>query len=186
MKQKKQVAVLVALLVIAGAIWFWYFERDRTALTDPADSPAKTAQLLSVENPAIHWHILEGARKTEYKSSGRNIFTTAAPPPASQVPKKDPHPVCCPLPALPAPPAPDPDPVLPPNIKFFGYGTVPNGASRRAFFTDGQDVYVVAEGEVLLNRYRILRVGNATLEFEEVTSGRKGRAVLEEQAGPSA
>ena len=78
MKQKKQLAVLVVLLVVAGAIWFWYFERDRTALTDPADSPAKTAQLLSVENPAIHWHILEGARKTEYKSSGRNIFTTAA------------------------------------------------------------------------------------------------------------
>ncbi len=35
-------------------------------------------------------------------------------------------------------------------------------------------------------KYRILRVGNATLEFEEVTSGRKGRAALEEQAGPSA
>ncbi len=116
----------------------------------------------------------------------RHLVLVFRASPASQVPKKDPHPVCCPLPALPAPPAPDPDPVLPPNIKFFGYGTVPNGTARRAFFTDGQDVYVVAEGEVLLNRYRILRVGNATLEFEEVTSGRKGRAALEEQAGPSA
>ncbi len=185
MKQKKQLAVLVVLLVSAGAVWFWYFQPDRTAMTDPADSPAKSAQLLSVENPAIHWHILEGARKTEYKSSGRNIFTTAAPLPASAGSDKAKPDVVRP-PYGPTPPAPDPDPVLPPNIKFFGYGTVPNGAARRAFFTDGQDVYVVAEGEVLLNRYRILRVGNATLEFEEVTSGRKGRAALEEQAGPSA
>ncbi len=123
MKQKKQLAVLVVLLVSAGAVWFWYFQPDRTAMTDPADSPAKSAQLLSVENPAIHWHILEGARKTEYKSSGRNIFTTAAPLPASAGSDKAKPDVVRP-PYGPTPPAPDPDPVLPPNIKFFGYGTV--------------------------------------------------------------
>jgi hypothetical protein len=47
---------------------------------------------------------------------------------------------------------------------------------------DGEDVYIVAEGEVLLNRYRILKVGNASLEFEELSSGRRGTAPLEEQA----
>jgi hypothetical protein len=70
------------------------------------------------------------------------------------------------------------------NLKFFGFGTVPNGTSRRAFFTDGEEVYVLGEGEVLLNRYRVLRIRNANLEFEEISSGRTGTAPLvEEQAG---
>ena len=69
-------------------------------------------------------------------------------------------------------------------MKFFGYGTVPNSLSRRAFFTDGEDVYIVGEGEVLLNRFRILRIGNASLEYEDITTGLRGTAILEEQAAP--
>ncbi len=82
-----------------------------------------------------------------------------------------------------APPPPPEPPKLP--LKFFGYGTVPYGSARRAFFTDGEEVHVVAEGELLLNRFRILKVGNASLEFEEVSSGRRGTAILEEQGAPS-
>jgi len=75
---------------------------------------------------------------------------------------------------------------LPANVKFYGFGTVPNGTSRRAFLTDGEEVYVVAEGEIFLKRFRILRIGNANLEFEELSSGRTGTAPLvEEQGGPS-
>jgi hypothetical protein len=65
-------------------------------------------------------------------------------------------------------------------VKFFGYGTVPNGTARRAFLTDGDEVYVVAEGDTLLARFRILKIGNATIDFEEISSGRQGRANLED------
>ena len=59
--------------------------------------------------------------------------------------------------------------------------------SRRAFFTDGEEVYVLGEGDVLLKRFRIIRIGNANLEFEEISTGRIGTAPLEEQAaGPGA
>ncbi len=69
-------------------------------------------------------------------------------------------------------------------MKFYGYGTVPNGTARRAFLTDGDEVYIVAEGDLFLGRYRILKIGNAVIEFEEVSSGRQGRATMED-AGPS-
>jgi len=83
-------------------------------------------------------------------------------------------------------PEPPPPPEIPANMHFFGYGTVPNGTSRRAFFTDGEDVFIVSEGEVFLNRFRILKVNNASLDFEEVSSGRHGTKALEEQgATPS-
>jgi hypothetical protein len=42
----------------------------------------------------------------------------------------------------------------------------------------------VAEGEILLNRFRILKIGNANLEYEEVSSGLRGTAILEEQGAP--
>jgi hypothetical protein len=71
-------------------------------------------------------------------------------------------------------------------MKFFGYGTVPNGASKRAFLTDGEEVYIVGEGDTLLGRYRILRIGNGTLEFEEIDGGRRNSVPLDEQAAPPA
>jgi len=43
---------------------------------------------------------------------------------------------------------------------------------------------LVGEGDLFLGRYRILKIGNAVIEFEEVSSGRQGRATMED-AGPS-
>src|SRR5260370_41498634 len=81
------------------------------------------------------------------------------------------------------PPEPPP-PTAPANMKFFGYGTVPNGTSKRAFLNDGEEVYIVGEGDTLLGRFRILKIGKATLEFEELGSGRRNTVPLDEQAAP--
>jgi hypothetical protein len=178
MKQKKQLAVLAVLLLTAGAIWFLYFDRDRPIVTADAGSAAQNYQLLSVENPQLHTDRLKRARETEYQSTGRNIFSLTPPPPPPPPPPVHTEPPG----GTSDPPPPPPPPTLP--LKFFGYGTVPYGSARRAFFTDGEEVHVVAEGELLLNRFRILKVGNASLEFEEVSSGRRGTAILEEQGAP--
>jgi hypothetical protein len=73
---------------------------------------------------------------------------------------------------------------VPPNLKFFGYGTVPNGTPRRAFITDGEAIFIVSEGDTLLGRYRIIKVGNSNLEFQETSSGLPGTMQLDEQAAP--
>src|SRR6267378_116275 len=159
MKQKKQLVVLVALLLTAGFIWFLYFDHDRPVVTADAVSAVQNYQPLGVENTQLHTYVVDRTRKTEYKSGGRNIFSREVPPP--------PAPVVSPLP-----------------VKFFGYGTVPNSASRLAFFTNGEDIHIVAEGELLLNRFRILKIGNVNLEYEEISSGLRGTAILEEQAAP--
>src|SRR5712691_2819512 len=180
MKQKKQFVVLAVLLLIAGGIWFLYFDRDKPIVTADAGSAAKNYQLLSVENPSLHKEGVEKARKTEYKSSGRNIFSRELPPPPKpkiQVP--DPK-----VPDIPPPPVIPTVPPLP--AKFFGFGTIPNGTAKVAFLSGAEgDIYVLKEGELLLNRFRILRIGNANLEYEEVSTGLRGTAPLvEEQAAP--
>ena len=180
MKQKKELIILIVLLVIAGNVWYWFFFREKPATNVATVSVAQSYKLLPVENPQPHLPQLQSASKTEYKTNGRNIFSVIAPPPPeAQHPKQAPQPQ-----VDPGPPPPPPPPTLP--VKFFGYGTVPNGTARRAFFTDGEDVYIVSEGEILLNRFRIIKVGNASLDFEEVSSGRHGTAALEEQGAPPA
>jgi hypothetical protein len=184
MKQKRQLMLLAVLLVIAVAVWLFYFQQGKPVVTAEAGTSIRNVRLLSVENPHIRVEKLESPRKTEYKSLGRNIFTTVAPLEIPHVEEKHEYPTVTP----PVPPPPPPPPVLP--VKFFGYGTVPYGSSRRAFLysTEDEKVYIVPEGEILMNRYRILKINNTNLEFEEISSGRRGTAQLEEQAGgpPSA
>jgi hypothetical protein len=177
-KQKRQIGILFALALIAALVWLANF-RDKPV---GADTPSlKDDQVIGVENPRPRLEDIDRARKTEYKSSGRNPFSPVqAPPPQGSRPAP-PREIVGPKDQ--PPPPPPPPLTLPPNVKFYGFGTVPNGTSRRAFLTDGEEVYVVAEGEVFLKRFRILRIGNASLEFEEISSGRVGTAPLEEQAG---
>jgi hypothetical protein len=182
MKQKKQIVALVVLMVIAALVWTFEW-RKQTPIARTASS-IQNYKVLAVENPQIRWQELERAQKTEYKSNGRNPFSVIAPPtPQEKEASQKQADAAKKLAPPPPPPAPT-EAKLPPNLKFFGYGTVPNGTARRAFFTDGEDVYIVSEGGTLLGRYRILKVGNSNLEFQEISSGLHGNAPLEEQAAP--
>jgi len=179
MNQKTKIAML-AILVLAAAGVFYYDSKD-------VSFPGKTVSFilrpyspLPVENPALQRWKLEASRRAEYKSSGRDLFSLTLPPPSQ--PKK-PDRVPDPPPQVPVE---LPPPSLPANMKFFGYGTVPNGTSKRAFLSDGEQVYIVGEGDTLLGRFRILRIGNASLEFEEVGTGKRNSASLDEQAAPPA
>ena len=183
MKQKQQVIVLVVLVVAAAVIWSFEW-RTQTPSMQTA-SLIHDYRVLAVENPQIRWGELKRAQETEYKSNGRNPFSMIAAPTAEQVRQKRAAEDVqnLPPPTLPTPPKPT-RASLPANLKYFGYGTVPNGTPRRAFFTDGEDVYVVTEGDTLLGRYRILKVGNSNLEFLEISIGLPGTAPLEVADGP--
>ena len=185
MKQKKQIAVLAVLLLILVVVGYFYFDNDKPVVTPDAGSVAQNYKLLPVDNLSLHTGPVGNARKTEYKSSGRNIFSREIPPPvptkadiekANKKRDDDNRRIAEQPPPLPQ--------VSKLPVKFFGYGTVPNGTARLAFFNDGDDVYIVKEGELLMNRFRIIKINNANLEYEEVSSGLRGTAPLEDQGGP--
>src|SRR6267143_1025450 len=165
MNQKKQLVALVVLLLTASFIWFLYFDHNRPVVTADSSSVVHNYQPIGVDNPKLHNDGVERARKTEYKSSGRNIFSRELPPPPKPV-----HPN--PEPIVPvAPPAPVIPTVAPLPAKFFGFGTIPNGTAKVAFLSGAEgDIYVLKEGELLLSRFRILRIGNTSLEYEEVST----------------
>jgi hypothetical protein len=181
MTQKNQMMLLGVLVVIMAVVW--YFNRTTSSVAPGTVAAFQNYQLLAVENPQLHRDKMEAAQKTEYHSLGRNPFSEIAPPPEHEKIKTvETHQHVGPI--LPPPPEP---PKLPPNMKFFGYGTIPNGTLRRAFLSDGDEVYIVGEGDTLLGRFRIVKINNANLEFEEIATGLHNTVTLqEEQSAPPA
>src|SRR5438876_10857374 len=72
MKQKKQLVVLVFLLLIAGFIWFVYFNHDKPIVTADAIPAPQSYSPIGVDNPQLHNDAVERACKTEYKGCGLN------------------------------------------------------------------------------------------------------------------
>jgi hypothetical protein len=172
MKQKIQVMVLAVLVVVAAMIWYFETRSQRSAAA--GNSSATSYEPLAVVSQRLHWDRLENSRKTEYAKTVRDIFSEVLPPlidPKKITPPESnepPKPTVAPLP-----------------VKFYGLGAVPANGAKLAFFTDGDNIFIVREGETLLGRFRILHIGNSSLEYEELANGLRGTAMLEEQ-GPSA
>jgi hypothetical protein len=181
MTQKNQMMLLAVLVLIMAVVW--YFNRTTSAVAPGNVASFQNYQLLAVENPQLHRDKMEAAQKTEYHSLGRNPFSEIAPQKEQQEKKI----VASRGPVGPPVLPPPPPPMLPGNMKFFGYGTIPNGTLRRAFLSDGDEVYIVGEGDTLLGRFRIVKINNANLEFEEIATGRHNTVSMQEdQAAPPA
>ena len=179
MKQRTKLAMLFTLMLVAAGV-FYFGGKGIPFSGKTSTFTAKNYAPLPVENPELRRWKIDASRRTAYQSSGRDLFSASLPPaPVQRRPEPAPVAVIQPTPE-------PPPPALPANMKFFGYGTVPNGTSKRAFLSDGEEVYIVGEGDTLLGRFRIVRIGNASLEFEELGSGRRNSTSLDEQAAPPA
>ena len=172
-KQQKELMVLAALVVIAGA--FWYFHAGGRGAGNSGTFTNNYKEINAQDYGRILIDLTK-AQGTEYKSTGRNIFVMGAMPTevAKQGPVKAPFRNQGPMKEPPPPP-----PQLP--WVFFGYGTVPTGGARQAFLKEDPDdvVHIVSEGDVVLNHLRILHIGNDRIEFEDTNTGLKGSKNLE-------
>jgi len=178
-RQQKELLVLVALVLIAVVTWF-YFGRE----IKPGSGLTATGQYtpINAQDYVVILNGLEKAQKTEYKSTGRNIFVIG-PMPVEQAKVA---PVAPPFRNLgPQPPPPPPPATLP--MSFFGYGMLPANGPRQAFLKDegGDDVHIVSEGDLILNHIRILHIGNERLDFEDINTGQKGSKNLELPSTPT-
>ena len=171
MKQRVQIYVLAALLVALCAVAYLYvYPVSRSQVPGFAGVFAADNKFvpLDVQEPQLRLGELEKLRKLEYSGSHRNIFVASAPPVAK--------------PAGPSGPAPEPfvGPIKPPPPpplqvpgEFFGYAAQKSTGHKFAFFTSGDDVLVVAEGDTFLSNFRVVHIGNDSADVEEISSGRR-------------
>jgi hypothetical protein len=172
MSRPKQIVLLSALIL---GFFYVIYRNSRSPEIAPVVSRAdETFRPIAVENPALRLDLLERLKKLQYEGSHRNIFSAAAPQSAPSPSAVAPPPV-----TPPPPPSPQAQSLVVPAT-FYGYVTDAMTGARRAFFVQGEDVYVLAVGEVLLGRFRLVQIGTNTAQLEEIASGRRATLTMEE------
>jgi len=78
------------------------------------------------------------------------------------------------------PPAPPPPPPI--TLKYYGYTAKRADGPKRAFFLDGEDIFVAAEGELIKKRYRVVHIGTNSAEVEDTQFNHKQPLPLAEEA----
>ncbi len=173
-KQKKAV-LLGGLLVLWGILMFSPFsgESPQTGISVSPVVPSPE-KVQTSSNPLILAEVLEPARQTVSFSNPRNIFAPLsfkkpAPPP----PKEKPRPAVAKTPK-PVPQKPPPPPGLSPGelaaqrarqqlnkYRFLGY--LKRGGESQAFLTNGKDIYIVRQGEIMEGRIHVNRIDPTTI-----------------------
>jgi hypothetical protein len=175
MTKSEKTRLAIMLPILAGLLIFAYTEYHGANTNSPALAFDATGsyQPMGIENPALRRDLLDHSRLEEYKGRHRNIFDDHLPPPEIKVQPQTQSALVQPRPFDPK----DMPLVFP--MKCFGYAEGPAAGMRRAFFTDGDDVFIAGIGETILNRFRLVKIGNESVEVEELGSTRRATVAME-------
>jgi hypothetical protein len=172
------VSLMVLALLLVGRMLFSSGDTssaEATSTVSPAVVPArvvhvrpgvqKKAKVARSLDPTLHYDWLKASEDTEYRGKGRNIFRAQAEIPQVITPPATPNPD---NPSGPSPPPPPP----PINIKFFGFANKP-GESKKIFLSQGEDVFIAVEGDIVDRRYKVLVISPMSVEIEDVLTNNR-------------
>ena len=168
----------VALLLLARTFWPSESAPVTTAATTssttsrPTTRRTASGKLVAVVeprlDPTLNFDLLRQSEQIKYTGSGRNIFTNSVPieKPIKNGAAEEPK-----IPAYVPPTAPAPPPI---TLKFFGFASKP-GEPKRVFLSQGEDVFIAGEGDIVDRRYRVLRISNSppAVDVEDVLNNHK-------------
>jgi hypothetical protein len=139
-------------------------------------------------DPTLRLYQLAKVQAVEMEGGSRNLFQLGQPPPPP-LPKepivkpKTPQQVAQEeaqkkIDAGPPPPPPPP----PINLKYYGYSTTRGDNRKRAFFLDGDNILVGAEGDMVTKRYKVVRIGVNSVVMEDTQFKHEQTLPLTEEA----
>jgi hypothetical protein len=111
-------------------------------------------------DPTLRYDWLKQSEDTKYEGSGRNIFRAEV-----EIPKPVAPVITQPKEVAQAPQGPPPPPPI--NLKFFGFASHP-GEPKKVFLSQGEDIFVAREGDIIDRRYRVLHIMPNAVEIEDV------------------
>jgi hypothetical protein len=174
MSRRVEIWVFAALLLVLGFVLYREYRPSGATVRGVYAAKAKF-QPLDVQEPQLHLDLLENLGKGQYKGPHRNIFTAEPiPPPKSEQPKSE---------KFAGPPVPAGPPPLQVPVQFFGYASETQSGRRVGFFTNGDNVLVLAQGDEFLSRYRLLSISNTSAEVMEISSGRRATLPITQPPG---
>jgi len=175
-ENKKELIAMVVLVIIAipSAIYL-----VKSLSGGPSSTPAQAASasapaahkksgaVLSARNldPTLRLDRLAASQKVQYEGGRRNIFRMEEPP----IPIKGPVVPVVPEQQL----AREPQYVPPPiTVKFYGFSSR-LGEAKKVFLADGDDIFVVTEGDVINRKYKVVQIMNSTVVIEDLLNNNR-------------
>lgn len=173
-------AVLGGIALLSMAYQFWPSSTATTPVTTQTTAtPAKpgtrrTASGKTVPvieprlDPTLDLKLLSQSEEIKYAGNGRNIFVAGSvasieKPKGTGATDHQSATLAGP------PPIPPPPPI---TLKFFGFANKP-GETRKVFLSQGEDVFIAAEGDIVDRRYRIVRISPTAVDVEDVLNNNR-------------
>ncbi len=124
----------------------------------------KTAHPMLVQtlDPTLRFDLLKSSEDVAYKGTGRDIFRSQ---PEEVVIPKPKQPDVQPGPAAPPPPPPI-------DLKFYGFASRKDGY-KRIFLSRGEEIFVAKEGDIVDRRYKIVHIGQNSVDVEDVLTNNR-------------
>lgn len=119
-------------------------------------------------DPTLDLTQLSKSEDIKYAGNGRNIFVAGSVavierPKATGATDRQANNVYTP------PPVPPPPPI---NLKFFGFANQP-GETKKVFLSQGEDIFIAAEGDIVDRRYRVLKISATSVDVEDVLNNHR-------------
>lgn len=135
----------------------------------PAKRPTAQAPKPAEENldPTLRLSLLHSSEDVKYEGTGRNIFRAQEDEPLPSVarnPMTD-RGKATPTPT-PTPTGPPPPPPIP--LKFYGFASSPDDPEKKIFLSEGENIFIAKQGEVVNRRYRVGRITRNSVEIEDM------------------
>ena len=179
-KQVIWLAVLGGIALLSLAYEFWPASSSAPASAPTASAPAKPGMRRNASgkmvpmveprlDPTLDLTQLGKSEDIKYAGNGRNIFVAGSVA-VIEKPKRN----GTENPAEDAgihqpPPVPPPPPI---NLKFFGFANQP-GETKKVFLSQGEDIFIAAEGDIVDRRYRVLKISATTVDVEDVLNNHR-------------
>ena len=179
-ENRKQVIALAVLAAIAVAIMgYEFWPSSSTAAPTTGQTTATAAKpgmrrsasgkMVPVGeprlDPTLDLKLLSQSEEIKYAGNGRNIFVVGSVP--IEKPKANGTDKQAGL-RLPPPIQPPP----PITLKFFGFANRP-GETKKVFLSQGEDVFIAAEGDIVDRRYRVLHISPTAVDVEDVINNNR-------------
>jgi hypothetical protein len=136
-------------------------------------------------DPTLRTDLLAKVQAVELAGGNRNLFQFGQPPPPPLpkepiVPVKTPQQVAVEEQRKKEESGPPPPPPI--NLKYYGYSSARGDAHKHAFFLDGDEILVAAEGELVKKRYKVVRIGVNSVVMEDTQFKHEQTLPLAEEA----
>jgi hypothetical protein len=118
-------------------------------------------------DPTLDLNLLSQSEEIKYAGNGRNIFVAGS---VAVIDRPKGNGTTDRKVAVYTPPAiPQPPPI---TLKFFGFANRP-GETKKVFLSQGEDVFVAAEGDIVDRRYRVLHISPTAVDVEDVLNNNR-------------